>query len=108
MDEIVFEIRPEYVKDAAEIVENVKQNIISKTGLVPTRLVAIKDRTILKTISGKIQRRANCQALHDNTFDIKYETSMKNGKELLDRQGQDFETDLQLHLLRRLRQFVSD
>ncbi len=43
--EVVFEIRPENVKDVSSIVSRIRGEIIKKNGIMPTRIVAIKDRT---------------------------------------------------------------
>ena len=55
--------------------------IIAEIGIVPTRVVAIKKRTILKTTSGKIQRKVNRKLLHENSQQVLYEydaTSRQN------------------------------
>jgi acyl-CoA synthetase (AMP-forming)/AMP-acid ligase II len=71
--EVVFEIRQEFLRNAADIVSTVRMKIIEEIGIVPTRVVAIKERTILKTTSGKIQRKANRTALHANAHKIIHE-----------------------------------
>jgi acyl-CoA synthetase (AMP-forming)/AMP-acid ligase II/acyl carrier protein len=71
--EVVFEIRNTNVQEVIEVVNSVRTAVINKIGLVPTRVVAIKERTILKTTSGKIQRKANRAALHEGNHRIIYE-----------------------------------
>lgn len=71
--EVVFEVRQAFVRDAVDIVNTVRMRIIEEIGVVPTRAVAIKERTILKTTSGKIQRKANRSALHDSAHKVIYE-----------------------------------
>jgi len=71
--EVVFEIRNSSNHQAADGVNTVRTSVMNGIGIVPTRVVAIKERTILKTTSGKIQRRANSQALHNNDLNIIYE-----------------------------------
>jgi acyl-CoA synthetase (AMP-forming)/AMP-acid ligase II len=64
--EVVFEIRhSSNKKAAAEVIQAVQSQISQKIGLVPCRVVAIKERSICKTtISGKIQCQATRSALH--------------------------------------------
>ena len=71
--EVVFEIRKEHAKNAAAIVSVIRTKIVEDIGLVPARVVAIRERSIHKTTSGKIQRKANRKALHDSKLDIIYE-----------------------------------
>ena len=71
--EIIFEIRSTQMNEAENIVNAVYMGVMDKIGLIPSRIVAIKERTILKTTSGKIQRRANRDTLHDNKHKIIYE-----------------------------------
>eukprot|EP00548_Thalassiothrix_antarctica_P016805 CAMPEP_0194185194 /NCGR_PEP_ID=MMETSP0154-20130528/41548_1 /TAXON_ID=1049557 /ORGANISM="Thalassiothrix antarctica, Strain L6-D1" /LENGTH=855 /DNA_ID=CAMNT_0038903361 /DNA_START=264 /DNA_END=2828 /DNA_ORIENTATION=- len=72
--EIVFEIREKASKQEVENVVNaVKIHVFHSIKLMPSRVVAIQERTILKTTSGKIQRRANRVALHEGNHSIKYE-----------------------------------
>jgi len=73
--EVVFEIREKHVKDAEAIVNTVRSKIIEEIGLIPSRVVAITERSIHKTTSGKIQRKANREALHNNSFTIIHEYS---------------------------------
>ena len=73
--EVVFEIRNTYAKatDAAEVVDIVYSAIIQDVGLVPARVVAIKERSIPKTTSGKIQRNATRSALHNGSLKVLHE-----------------------------------
>ena len=71
--EVVFELRPEFTKDVGDVVNLIRGEIMKKNGIMPTRIVAIKDRSILKTTSGKIKRKANRQSLHNNEQKIIYE-----------------------------------
>ncbi|CAM9690750.1 unnamed protein product, partial [Ectocarpus sp. 13 AM-2016] len=71
--EIVMEVRdvskknPEAVREALEAV---RRSVISECGLTPSRMVAIKERTIPKTTSGKIQRRKTRTMLHAGDLDV--------------------------------------
>ena len=79
--EIVFEVRQHFAREVEVIVEAVRMKIIAEIGIVPTRVVAIKKRTILKTTSGKIQRKVNRKLLHENSQQVLYEydaTSRQN------------------------------
>jgi len=71
--EIVFEIREKRKKEVVETVEMIRKNIIEEIGLIPSRIVAVKERTIHKTTSGKIQRKKNRIALHENTLKVVHE-----------------------------------
>lgn len=71
--EVVFEVRNNFVHSVVDVVDSVRMKIIEQIGIVPTRVVAIKERTILKTTSGKIQRKANRIALHNDSHCIIYE-----------------------------------
>lgn len=62
--EIVFEIRQSSENDAADVIQAVRLNVHRKVGLSCSRIVAIRERAIPKTTSGKIQRRATRAALH--------------------------------------------
>lgn len=60
---VVFEIRKEAEHRAAEICKEAKKSISVVVGVSPYRVIAIKERTICKTTSGKIKRRAVRDAL---------------------------------------------
>ena len=47
---------------------------LQRTGLVPHRLVAVRDRTIPKTTSGKIRRKATKEAMLEGTLHVIYDT----------------------------------
>ena len=72
---VVFEIRAKHERDSVNVLNVVKTAIISEIGLIPTRIVAVKERTILKTTSGKIQRKGTRKALHNNELEVVYECS---------------------------------
>ncbi|GFH54083.1 hypothetical protein CTEN210_10559 [Chaetoceros tenuissimus] len=74
--EVVFEIRQSAVNDAHNIVVKVRQKIVENFGIIPSRVVAIKEKTICKTTSGKIQRRATRSSLHEAKFTIISEHSV--------------------------------
>ncbi len=80
--EVVFEIRQDYERDVVIILEEVRKKIIEDIGLVPSRIVAIKDRTIPKTTSGKIQRKATRTVLHDEKLNIVHEYASMNQSSL--------------------------
>lgn len=71
--EIVLEIRKSHEKDAANVLAQIYNSIVQEIGITPTRLVAIKQRTIHKTTSGKIQRNANHKALNERKLSVIYE-----------------------------------
>ena len=71
--EVVFEIRREAEIEVESVVEVVRSSIIQDTGLIPTRVVAIKEKSIPKTTSGKIRRRMSRTRLHDNLLNVIHE-----------------------------------
>jgi hypothetical protein len=71
--EVVFEIRNCSRDSAKDVCALVRSRIHDKIGIPPHRLVAIKERSILKTTSGKIQRNATRSALHQGLLDIVFE-----------------------------------
>lgn len=95
--EIVFEIRSmqnqNNKSEVFEIIDTIRKDVIDKIGLVPTRIVAIKERSILKTTSGKIQRKANRKALHDGKHIIVYDFTPSSSSESPLKTSQDSETD---------------
>ncbi|CAB9523597.1 Putative fatty-acid--CoA ligase FadD21 [Seminavis robusta] len=67
---VVFEIRKEHEHEAAGVCAMVRDEISKGLGLTPTLVVAIKERQICKTTSGKIQRRKTRQMLQDGLLPI--------------------------------------
>jgi acyl-CoA synthetase (AMP-forming)/AMP-acid ligase II/acyl carrier protein len=63
--EIVFEIRRSATANTNEILASVLRDVAQHIGLRPSRVVAIKERTIPKTTSGKIRRGATRNDLHN-------------------------------------------
>ncbi|CAM9741072.1 unnamed protein product, partial [Ectocarpus fasciculatus] len=71
--EIVMEVRSVSKKKAhvvTEALEAVRRSVMNESGLAPSRVVAIKERTIPKTTSGKIQRRKTRVMLHAGDLDV--------------------------------------
>ena len=68
--EIVFEIRRSSASAADSACKAVRSEVRQKIGLAPSRLVAIAEKSIPKTTSGKIQRRATRKALHEGNLKI--------------------------------------
>jgi hypothetical protein len=68
--EVVFEIRPSSEKDAFDIVTAVQLAVARDAGLLPVRVCAIKEKSIPKTTSGKIQRRRTREALHAGELQV--------------------------------------
>merc|ERR1712146_535387 len=65
-----------------ETMQTIFKQIVSDSGLKVYRIVAIQERTIPKTTSGKIKRRGTKQSLHDNTLKVVYDfdcTMVGNG-----------------------------
>ena len=71
--DVVFEIRTSRASFAEDICREVKAAVVSKIGLLPSRVVAVEERTIAKTTSGKIRRIENCRRLSNNEHRIVYE-----------------------------------
>lgn len=73
--EVVFEVRSEGKDQAGDICRAVRSLVAQNIGIAPSRIVAIQQRTIPKTTSGKIRRRATRDYLHSNElavlFDLK-------------------------------------
>ncbi|CAB9498832.1 Putative fatty-acid--CoA ligase FadD21 [Seminavis robusta] len=65
---VVFEIRKNHEKDAKSICQTVKDSIAREIGITPWTVVAIAERTLPKTTSGKIRRRETRQQFHDGTL----------------------------------------
>ncbi|CAN0373945.1 unnamed protein product, partial [Hapterophycus canaliculatus] len=69
---VVLEVRKSTEGDVGalyEELEAVRRAVISE-GCYPSRLVAIKEKTIPKTTSGKIQRRKSRELLHQGSLAI--------------------------------------
>ncbi|CAB9525934.1 MSMEG_5435/MSMEI_5285 [Seminavis robusta] len=64
--EVVFEIRNANKMTAQALCEAIKSVVIQDIGIVPSKIVALEERSIAKTTSGKIQRRRNRDLLHAN------------------------------------------
>ncbi|CAB9525935.1 Putative fatty-acid--CoA ligase FadD21 [Seminavis robusta] len=64
--EVVFEIRNANKMTAQAVCEAIKSVVIQDIGIVPSKIVALEERSIAKTTSGKIQRRRNRDLLHAN------------------------------------------
>lgn len=71
--QIVFEIRRSHEGDAAQACQDVRRQVIASVGLAPSRVVAIRERTINKTTSGKIQRRASRLSLSGDKYDVVFD-----------------------------------
>ncbi|KAJ8602697.1 hypothetical protein CTAYLR_003783 [Chrysophaeum taylorii] len=54
---VVFEIRANFVEDAARVAGLIARKVTSDTGLAAGRVVAVAERTVPKTTSGKVRRR---------------------------------------------------
>lgn len=66
---ILFEIRNAHSAAAMTVCQQVRTAVLSKIGLLPSRVVAIREKTIPKTTSGKIRRRAS-RTLMNNESEI--------------------------------------
>ena len=80
MLEIVFEVRKAHLEkeSAHDICFQVREAVIKRVGLIPSRVVAIPERAINKTTSGKIQRRKTRESLHSGAFHVLAEISAAN------------------------------
>lgn len=68
-------------KDTTSIpaaLDAVRRAVTEEFGLCPSRVVAIKERTIPKTTSGKIQRRKSRLLLHEGSLQVVHELSSAN------------------------------
>ncbi len=67
---IVQEVRPGKNRDFDDIIKTIRQSIVEVHELQAWSIILIKARTISKTSSGKIQRRATRQAFLDNQLQV--------------------------------------
>lgn len=72
--EIVFEIRQAEEGHASMVAAMVQRAVATACGLVPSRVVAIQQKSIPKTTSGKIKRRATRSNLQENNLPVVFET----------------------------------
>ena len=70
---IVFEIRSDHKGD--EVAERIMDAVSKDVGLRPQRIVAIEEKTIPKTTSGKIRRRAVREALDAGELRVIYDSN---------------------------------
>lgn len=79
--QMVFEIRKEHEANAPAVCMAIRDAVVESLGLAPGQLVivAIPERSICKTTSGKIQRRRTRQHLHDNLFKIVHALGKSGG-----------------------------
>ncbi|CAM9593565.1 unnamed protein product, partial [Chrysoparadoxa australica] len=68
--EVVFEIRAAHEEQAVAVIQGVHASVLAACGAGASRLTAIRERTIPKTTSGKIRRRAARTALRDGTLAV--------------------------------------
>ncbi|KAJ8602067.1 hypothetical protein CTAYLR_001599 [Chrysophaeum taylorii] len=71
---VVFELYPAAVSSAEAVAAAATTAVARDVGLRPSRVVAIKDRTIPKTTSGKIRRSATRQAYLSGTLQVIYDS----------------------------------
>ncbi len=67
---IVFEIRKGAIKEASEVCEQVYSSVYKETMLKARRVVAVHEKTIPKTTSGKIQRNKTRLALRAGKLEV--------------------------------------
>jgi len=71
---VVFEIRQADTGNAQAVCSEISSAVLRETKLKPSRLVAIKEKTIAKTTSGKIRRRATRDALFEEELFVVHDT----------------------------------
>ncbi|KAJ8604522.1 hypothetical protein CTAYLR_000943, partial [Chrysophaeum taylorii] len=74
---VVLEIRASHNHDAAAIANAASTAIALEVGIRPRRIVVIRERTIPKTTSGKIRRRATREALHAGELQVVFDSSSR-------------------------------
>ncbi|CAB9530365.1 Putative fatty-acid--CoA ligase FadD21 [Seminavis robusta] len=79
--EVVFEIRKCFESEAEKATEEVYDGIFQVSGVRASRIVAIEERSISKTTSGKVRRRENRRRLHEGELDIVFERRAKEEEE---------------------------
>lgn len=71
---VVFEIRSAFTRQAESVVSTATDAVVSCIGIRPRRVVAIVEKTIPKTTSGKIRRRATRDALHAGDLRVVFDS----------------------------------
>ncbi|KAJ8613010.1 hypothetical protein CTAYLR_004055 [Chrysophaeum taylorii] len=74
---LVFEVYEHTELEAADAAQRAASAVFRDVGLNPARVVAIKEKSIPKTTSGKIRRRATRDALREGTLSIVFDTAAK-------------------------------
>ena len=92
--EVVFEIRSNHAKEAHAVCQKVKNMIVQQVGLMPSRIVAIQERTIAKTTSGKIKRRETRRMLQEGLLPVVFK--LGNGKKDDDTDTTSFEEPMEI------------
>jgi len=72
---VVFEVRTERRGDAAEVTAAIFEAVAVDVGIRPRRVVAIEERTIPKTTSGKIRRRATRASLDAGKLKVVFDSA---------------------------------
>eukprot|EP00953_Heterococcus_sp_UTEX-ZZ885_P017536 9813-Heterococcus_DN1.PRE.1 len=70
---VVFELRAGREQQAEAVAAAVRSVVSRETGLAPSRVVAIKEKSIPKTTSGKIRRRTTREALAEGTLKVLFD-----------------------------------
>ena len=70
----VVEVYNKAQSDAANVAAAVGRAVVKDVGLRPKRIVCVAERSILKTTSGKIRRRATKDALRDGVLPIIFDS----------------------------------
>ena len=72
---IVFEVYDGKEAEVPANVQHISRIVSAEVGISPSRIVAIKARSIPKTTSGKIQRHATKRALIEGSLKVFYDTA---------------------------------
>lgn len=70
--EVVFEVKKSHKDEgeAAEVARTVRRAVLEELGVMPSRVVAIKEKTIPKTTSGKIRRKNTRNELNSGALSV--------------------------------------
>ncbi|CAM9312666.1 unnamed protein product, partial [Chrysoparadoxa australica] len=67
---VVFEIRASHEPSVSAVMADIHAAVLRDSGLSLRRIAAVKERSIPKTTSGKIRRRATRSALHEDELKV--------------------------------------
>ncbi|KAJ8607221.1 hypothetical protein CTAYLR_009920, partial [Chrysophaeum taylorii] len=82
---VVFEIRTTAESRALDVAAQIAASVARHVGVAPRRVVAVRERTIPKTTSGKIRRSAAREALAEKSLSVVADATTTDARVLLGR-----------------------